>query len=141
MRTRTQLRRMFQAKLAVMLLALLAFTCTALAAQQQAPAPAQDQPGSQQQTVNPSEDKLEAVAKAYVKVQAVQQEYEPKIQAAQQPEQAKQLQDEARGKMVKAVSDTDGITVDEYSQIMQAAQRDEQLRARLIQHIQKQPHS
>jgi hypothetical protein len=120
-----------------MLLAFLGLTFTAFAAQQ---TPPQEQaPGAQAQAVNPSEDKLESVAKAYVKVQAVEHEYEPKIQAAQKPEQAQQLQDEARQKMVKAVSDTGGVTVDEYAQIMQAAQKDGQLRSRLIQHIQKQP--
>jgi hypothetical protein len=144
---KTQIRTGLRWMAAITFFAATALTSNAVAAQQQAPpqeqppAAQQEAPGAQQQTVNPSEDKLESVAKAYVKVQAVQQEYSPKIQAAQKPEEAKQLEDEANQKMEKAVSDAGGVTVNEYTQILKAAQQDQQLRARLIQHIQKQPGS
>jgi hypothetical protein len=147
MQSKTQIRTGLRWMAAITLFAATALASTAFAAQQQAPAQEQppqaqqEAPGAQQQAVNPSEDKLESVAKAYVKVQAVQQEYGPKIQAAQKPEEAKQLENEANQQMEKAVNDAGGVTVNEYTQILQAAQQDQQLRARLIQHIHKQPGS
>ena len=82
--------------------------------------------------------KLESVAKAYIQVVAIQEEYRPRIESAQSAEEAQQLQQEANQEMVEAIEAEDGVTVDEYNTIIQAAQMDEELRARLNEHIQRE---
>ena len=82
--------------------------------------------------------KLESVAKAYIQVVAIQEEYRPRIESAQSAEEAQQLQQEANQEMVEAIEAEDGVTLDEYNTIIQAAQMDEQLRTRLNEHIQRE---
>jgi len=85
-----------------------------------------------------SDAKLESVAKAYIEVVAIQEEYRPRIEAAQSPEEAQQLQQEANQEMVEAIEAQDNVTLDEYNTIIQAAQMDEELGARLSAHIQRE---
>ncbi len=81
---------------------------------------------------DPSDAKLEAVAHSYVDIMEIQQEYGPKIEAAETPEEAQAVQQEASEQIVEAIEERDGVTVDEYNQIMGEVQEDKQLRSRLI---------
>jgi hypothetical protein len=73
------------------------------------------------------EPKLRSFAVAFLEVSKVNQEYQPQLQAATDPQEQKRIRDEAGGKMVEAVENTDGISVEEYSQIIAQAQTDPEL--------------
>ena len=46
---------------------------------------------------------------------------EPRIQAAQDDAQAAQMREQANGELAEAIARTDGITLEQYQQIVQAA--------------------
>jgi hypothetical protein len=106
---------------------LLAVTVPMLAAQE---------PEPDQQT-QVSEAKLEAVAKAYVEVVKIQSAYQPRIERARSAEEAQQIEQEATEQMVQAIENVKGVTVQEYNDILTAAQRNEPLRQQLAVHIHK----
>lgn len=82
------------------------------------------------------EQKLQSFVVAFLEVNKVGQEYQPRLQAAaaDQAEQAK-IQEEASQKMVEAVEGTNGITVEEYSTILSSAQTDPQLAGQINEMI------
>jgi hypothetical protein len=77
-----------------------------------------------------SDGKLRQFVEAATEVQTVQQEYAGAIQATNEPDKAKSLQQEAQDKMVKAVEDS-GLSVSEYNLIAQRLQQDPSLTNRL----------
>lgn len=81
------------------------------------------------------DDKLKSFAVAFLEVTKVTQSYQPQIQAAESTEDQQRLQMEAGEMMVEAVNEADGITVDEYNMIIQAAQTDPELAQRINGHI------
>lgn len=91
----------------------------------------------QQQPPELSDSKIQAVAEAYVQVFEIQSAYAPRIEAAQSPEEAQQLQQRANEEVVEVIREQEGVTVEEYSQIVNLAQSDEQVRERLLKEIQK----
>lgn len=52
-------------------------------------------------------------------------------------EEAQQLQQRANEEVVEVIREQEGVTVEEYSQIVNLAQSDEQVRERLLKEIQK----
>ncbi|HRP78963.1 MAG TPA: DUF4168 domain-containing protein [Aquamicrobium sp.] len=96
----------------------------------QAPAEA---PAAQGQ---PADDaKLKSFAVAFLEVAKVTQSYQPQIASAGTPEDQQRLRQEAGEKMVEAVNEADGITLDEYNTIIQAAQADPELARRINNHL------
>ncbi|WP_111642105.1 DUF4168 domain-containing protein [Marinimicrobium alkaliphilum] len=93
------------------------------------PAPAG--PGAQQE-VNVSDEEVDAFVAAYIAVQTINQEYTEKLQAAESPEDATELQQQAQGEMQQAVTDS-GISIEEYQQIANLANQDEGLRDRITE--------
>ncbi len=75
--------------------------------------------------------KLEAFVKAAIQVEQVIVRWTPQIKAAQSEQQANELREQARGELMAAVEQTDGITMEEYNQIVQASRNDRVLSARL----------
>ena len=75
---------------------------------------------------------LESFVVAALEVSEVAESYEGRIEAAETQESRDTLTREAREAMVSAVEDTDGITVDEYVAITQAAQVDQALNRRVM---------
>lgn len=84
---------------------------------------------------NVDDAKLKSFAVAFLQVSGVTQEYQPQIAAAGSAEAQQKLQQEAGQKMVEAVSKADGISVDEYNSIIQAAQANPELAQRINGHI------
>ena len=82
-----------------------------------------------------SDDKLAAVAKAYVQVREIQNAYRPQIESARTQEEAQRLQREADQKMVEVIQAY--LTVDEYASIWEASDQDDVLRQRLLFQIQR----
>ncbi|MDP2716999.1 DUF4168 domain-containing protein [Rheinheimera sp.] len=95
-------------------------------AQTQAAAPAQ-----QQTTVELTDANLLKFSVAMDSIQQVGTKYESKFKAAETPEQAQQVQQEAQGEMVKAVQSA-GLTAEQYNAIAQQAQQDEALRNKIL---------
>lgn len=83
-----------------------------------------------------SDAKLQSFADAVLAVNAVVEQWRPQIQGAPNETGAEQMAQEANEEMRAAVAGTEGITVDEYQQIAQAAQTDAQLMARIDQVLQ-----
>jgi Domain of unknown function (DUF4168) len=68
-------------------------------------------------------------------VNAVVEQWRPQIQAAPSEADKQQMAEQANQEMRAAVAGTEGITVEEYQAIAQAAQTDPQLMARIDQVI------
>lgn len=92
----------------------------------------QGAPGGQQaptaaQSQNFSDELILAYANTAVKVSQVHREMAPQIQAAESQQQKEQMTKTMQQQMVGVVQQSEGITVQEYSQITQAAQQNPQL--------------
>ena len=102
-------------------------------AQQSAPQPQTQTPAvaQQQTTVELTDANLLKFSVAMDAIQQVGAKYESKFKAAETPEQAQQVQQEAQGEMVKAVQSA-GLTAEQYNAIAQQAQQDEALRNKIL---------
>jgi hypothetical protein len=78
-----------------------------------------------------SDQQLESFVVAALAVDKLIREWNPRIQAAEDKTQAAQLREQANGELVEIVARTDGITVEQYQQIVQAAKADPDLKARI----------
>lgn len=91
-------------------------------AQPQAPAP-QQQP---QQTVEVGESELDTFTTIYVEVREISEEYESRMQSAQDAEEAQRLQAEMRDAGVEAIEDH-GWTQQQYAETARAINADQAL--------------
>jgi hypothetical protein len=80
-----------------------------------------------------SEAKLQSFASAVLAVNAIVERWRPQIQAASSEADKQQMAEQANQEMRAAVESTNGMSVEEYQAIAQAAQADPQLMARLDQ--------
>jgi Domain of unknown function (DUF4168) len=78
-----------------------------------------------------SDQQLESFVVAALAVDELIREWNPRIQAAENEEQATQLREEANAALLETISETDGITIEKYQEIGQAAQSDPQLAAKI----------
>jgi len=108
-------------------------------AQQQPPAqgqaPMQGQTGGNGAAAPVSDQKIEAFAVAYQQVDKVRQEYSAKIGATKDDAAKQKLQEEAKKQMVDTVEASNGISVEEYSSILTAAQSDPALAKKVLEKI------
>jgi Domain of unknown function (DUF4168) len=77
--------------------------------------------------------KLESFVTAALAVNQLVQQWTPRIQGAQNETEAAQLREQANGELVAAIQHSNGISVDEYRQISEAAQGDPALMTRITQ--------
>ncbi len=113
---------------------LAAAAATATAAASPA-AMAQDAAAAQQQAQEaaPVSDKeVKKFVKAEKKINAIIQEWTPKVQSAESQEQAQEMQQTAQTEMIAAI-EKQGLSVQRYNAIAQQAQKDPQLAQRLQQ--------
>jgi hypothetical protein len=85
-----------------------------------------------------SDEKLNAAAVAIGQVATIRQSYESKIAAAP-PSDKQRLTKEANDALLKAVTDQ-GLSVDEYNNIIRTAQNDPTVREKLTQRIPNSSH-
>ena len=78
-----------------------------------------------------SDQQIESFVVAAIAVDQVIREWNPRIQAAEDDAQAAQLREQANAELVEAITQTDGITVEEYQEIGRAAQADPALAERI----------
>ena len=114
-------------------------TAIALVAAPLAPALAQEAaPVPQMQPEDVSDEMLTAFAMAALTVSEVAESYRSRIGEAQDDAARQQdLQQQAQEEMVQAVEDTDGITVEEYVAISDAARADAALNERVMSRIEE----
>jgi hypothetical protein len=75
--------------------------------------------------------KLHSFASAVIAVNVVVERWKPQIQAASSEADKQQMEQQATKELRAAVEGTDGMSVEEYQAIVQAAQGDPQLMARI----------
>ncbi|MEE4119302.1 MAG: DUF4168 domain-containing protein [Paracoccaceae bacterium] len=75
---------------------------------------------------------LDSFVTAALSVSSVAEDYQGRMQAAENDAARQDLAAEARQEMISAVEGTDGITVEEYVTIAEAAQTDEALNQRVM---------
>lgn len=98
-------------------------------AQTQSPSP----PALSGPSPNIPDKKLDAAAAAVERVASLQQDYRRQIAEAA-PSDKKRLADEAGTALAKAVTDQ-GLSLDEYSMIMQVAENNPEVREKLLKRI------
>ena len=94
---------------------------------------------SPKQQMNVSETQLRAFAKVYVEIDKIRQSYEPRLKEAKNPEEGKQIQNEAVSKMQGALT-KEGLNEESYTQIFEIARADEGLRKKLVELINEERH-
>jgi hypothetical protein len=99
----------------------------------QAQSPQAQSPGAQSPSPTISDQKLNAAAVAIGQVTSIKQGYERKIAEAP-PSDKQRISEEANGALKKAVTDQ-GLSVDEYNNILQTAENDPTVRQKLNQRI------
>ena len=78
-----------------------------------------------------SQEQLESYAAAVMKVQEVDRAWQPRIEQAQDQRQAEAMTSEATNEMIGEI-EAQGLSVEEYNAITQAAEQDQQLYDRII---------
>ena len=102
-------------------------------AQDKSPAPSTTAPGRTTAPTLIPDSKLDATAAAVKRVSAVKETYDQKMAKASAAEKQR-LVGEATQAMTKAVTDQ-GLSIEEYSAIIQVAQNDPVVRDKLIQRL------
>jgi hypothetical protein len=91
-------------------------------------------PGSSEQAPkNISDQKLDAAAAALEQVASVKEDYQKRIKAAA-PSDRERIAEDAHNALVKAVTDR-GLSVEEYTSILQLAENDPDVREKILQRI------
>lgn len=105
----------------------------AVNAQDKSPAPSPTAPGTTTAPAAIPDNKLDAAAAAIKRVSALRDTFEQKL--AQAPDdQKKKVVDEADDAMSKAVTEQ-GLSIEEYTTIMQVAQNDPVVRNKILQRL------
>ena len=111
-------------------LALVFFLCAPAAAQSQDTGQQQQQ----QETPDFSEARIEKTAEAYTEITKIRKQYQDEFSQAENSEQAQELQTRINKKITDAIEQND-ISVEDYNEVITAAQTDEDLRADLLDRI------
>src|SRR3546814_11580727 len=90
-----------------------------------------DAPQAGSQGAAYSQEQLESYAAAVMKVQEIDRAWQPKIQQAEDQQQADQMATEATDEMIGQI-EAQGLSVEEYNAITQAAAQDQQLYDRIV---------
>ncbi len=91
-------------------------------------------PGPSTSAPDLSDQKLSAVAAALERVASLQQDYRQRIVEAEAPAEKERLVAEANNELTKAVTDQ-GLSVEEYTSILQRARDDSEIRRKILQYI------
>jgi hypothetical protein len=94
-----------------------------------------DQAAPQMEAGDVTDTKVAAFVDALMAVDAVRQDYVPKIEAQESEEDKQTLVNEANAAIMEAVEATDGMDVEEYTTILKLAQADESLNQKIMDRI------
>lgn len=81
-----------------------------------------------------SDQKLSAAAAALERVVGLQKDYRQRITEAEAPAEKERLVAEANSELTKAVTEQ-GLSVEEYSSILDAARENPEVRGKILRHI------
>jgi hypothetical protein len=95
---------------------------------------AQTPPGPSTSAPDLSDQKLSAVAAALERVASLQQDYRQRIAETEAPADKERIVAEANVELTKAVTEQ-GLSVEEYTSILNVAQDDPEIRGKILQHI------
>jgi len=88
-------------------------------------------PGAASQKDQLSDTTVQKVGKALRQAATIRQQYSDRAQATKSQEQQQQLTEQAQGDMIKAINEQ-GLSVQQYNQVIQMAQADPSLKERLL---------
>jgi hypothetical protein len=91
-------------------------------------------PGATGPSSNITDQKLDAAAAALQRVVSLQQQYRERLAQTPDASDQQRLIAQANSELAKAVTDQ-GLSVEEYSSIMQVAQNDPAVRGKILQRI------
>jgi hypothetical protein len=91
-------------------------------------------PGPSTSAPDLSDQKLSAVAAALERVASLQQDYRQRIADAEAPADKERIVAEANSELTKAVTER-GLSIEEYTSILNVARDDAEIRGKLLQHI------
>jgi hypothetical protein len=98
---------------------------------------------SEMQQMAYSEEKLESFVDAAIEVQTLMESYTPRVQEAATEAEQQALAEEANTEIRDAISESEGITLEEYVEIGEAAQADPALAQRITamaqERVEEQP--
>lgn len=78
-----------------------------------------------------SDDKLRSFATAVLAINQIAEKWQPKVQAATSEDQAATLLEQVDTEMREVIESTEGLGIDEYQQILAAAQDDPALKGQI----------
>lgn len=116
-------------------LALVFFFTLPAAAQSQNTGQKQQQQ-QQMETPDFSDERIEKTASSYTKITEIREKYQDQFSKAESTEQAQELQSKVNEKITGAIEEN-GMTVEQYNEVITSAQTDEDLRAELLDTIQE----
>jgi hypothetical protein len=98
-----------------------------------------ERPGAAQPPAagNVSPTEIRTFANATKKVEVIRKEFQAQMEAANNPQQLAQLEEQADDQMVQAV-EAEGLSVDRYNEISRAANADPALRDHIINLVREQ---
>ena len=91
-------------------------------------------PGPSTSAPDVSDQKLSATATAMERVASLQKDYRQRLAEAEAPAEKERIVAEANKELTKAVAEQ-GLSVEEYTSILDAARDNPEVRDKLIQHI------
>lgn len=83
-----------------------------------------------------SSEELDIFTNALLEVAEVRQKYTPQLQSAENEDEEMAIVEEANAEIMQVIEDTDGISIDRYTEIAQAASEDQELNQRIIKRVQ-----
>ncbi|MCK8516926.1 DUF4168 domain-containing protein [Methylonatrum kenyense] len=84
-----------------------------------------------QDAENFEQQELERFADAYVEVGEIHADYSQRLEQAEDPDQAQEVQQEANDRMIEAIQEQ-GLEVQDYSEIAAALERDPEMRDEVV---------
>ena len=83
-----------------------------------------------------SSEELDIFTNALLEVAEVRQKFTPRLQSAESEDEEMAIVQEANDEIMQVIEDTDGMTIDRYTEIAQAASEDQELNQRIIKRVQ-----
>lgn len=83
-----------------------------------------------------SAEELDIFTNALLEVAEVRKKYTPLLQSAETEDQQAAIVEEANAEITQVIEETDGITLDRYTEISQAASEDQGLNQRIVKRVQ-----
>ncbi|WP_104018692.1 DUF4168 domain-containing protein [Roseovarius nitratireducens] len=94
------------------------------------------QTAAAQQDASYSAEELDIFTEALLGVADVRQKYSTLVQSAETEEQQAAIVEEANTEIMQVIEDTEGLTLDRYTEIAVAANNDQTLNQRIIKRVQ-----